>query len=251
MATDNLLFSKKEHVAYITLNRPEHGNKIDLPLSQELTDICHQINGDQDIYITVVSGTGEQFCSGAELSEPKTTLPLAGNPVEALASLNCPTIAAINGDAIAEGLELALACDIRIASESARFGLPQITRGLIPMNGGTQRLSRIIGKGKALEMVLTGFIIDAPEAFADGLVNKLVSRDKLMSEVEILTKSLAAKAPFALRYCKEAINKGLDVTLDQGLRLEADLYFLLHTTADRTEGIQSFVQKRPPQYNGR
>jgi enoyl-CoA hydratase/carnithine racemase len=251
MAKDNLLFTKKDNVGYITLNRPADGNRLDISLTQELAAVCEQINGDETIYITVVTGAGEQFCSGAETGEDRNEPFLTKSPAEALASLTCPVIAAVNGDALGEGLELALACDLRIASDTARFALPQITKGLIPDGGGTQRLSRIVGKGKALEMVLTGLPVDAPEAFAIGLVNKIVPREKLMSEVETMAKTLAAKAPFALRYCKEAINKGLDVTLDQGLRLEADLYFLLHTTADRTEGIQSFIQKRPPEYKGR
>lgn len=251
MANDNLLFTKKDHVGYITLNKPADGNRLDLFLSQELAAVCEQINGDETIYITVITGADDQFCSGAETAEDKNESLLTKSPAEALASLTCPVIAALNGDALGEGLELALACDLRIASDSVKFALPQITGGLIPANGGTQRLSRIVGKSKALEMVLTGLPVDAHEAFAIGLVNKIVPREKLLSEVEILAKTLAAKAPFALRYCKEAINKGLDVTLDQGLRLEADLYFLLHTTADRTEGIQSFIQKRPPEYKGK
>jgi enoyl-CoA hydratase/carnithine racemase len=251
MANDNLLFVKKEHIGYITLNRPADGNRLDISLSQELAAVCDQINGDPDIYITVISGAGEQFCSGAEAARNKDESLLMKSPAEALAFLTCPSIAAINGDALGEGFELALACDLRLTSDTARFALPQITGGSIPSGGGTQRLSRIVGKGKALEMVLTGLPIDAAEAFEISLVNKVVPREKLISEVETLAKTLAAKAPFALRYCKEAINKGLDVTLDQGLRLEADLYFLLHTTADRTEGIRSFIQKRPPEYKGR
>jgi enoyl-CoA hydratase len=169
---------------------------------------------------------------------------------EAIAAINQPTIAAINGDAIGEGLEIALSCDLRIASGKARFGLPQIIERRIPMNGGTQRLPRIVGKGKALEMVLTGEIIDARTAFEVGLVNKVVDHDNLQSEVETIAKNIAGKAPWALQYVKEAVNKGLDLTLEQGLRLEADLYFLLHTTSDRTEGITSFLQKRTPQYKG-
>jgi enoyl-CoA hydratase/carnithine racemase len=167
-----------------------------------------------------------------------------------VASLEKPVIAAINGDALGEGLELALACDVRIAVPHAHFGLPEITAGLIPSDGGTQRLPRIVGKGKALEMILTGEIIDSAEALEYGLITKIVAPDALDEEMAALTKSIAAKAPVSLRYIKEAINKGLDMTMEQGLRLEADLYFLLHTTRDRSEGIKAFQQKRPPEFKG-
>jgi enoyl-CoA hydratase len=256
MADNFISYNKKDHIGYITLNQPETGNRIDFPMSQELADICRQINGDEEVYLVVITGTGETFCSGGEIKQPEVSgvgeeIPDGYSAAEAIASIDRPTLAALNGEAIGEGLEIALSCDLRIASDKARFGLPQIVDGGIPVNGGTQRLSRIVGKGKALELVLTGEIIDAPEAFEIGLVNKVVSDSNLMSEVDNLAKTLAGKAPLALRYAKEAVNKGMDLTLEQGLRLEADLYFLLHTTADRTEGIQSFLLKQPPQYKGK
>jgi enoyl-CoA hydratase/carnithine racemase len=256
MARKVILYSKKDHVGWITLNRPEEGNRIDLPMAQELADVCSQMNGDEDVYLAVISGTGEAFCAGGDIQQlvragDSDGLPSKYSPAEAVASIDRPTLAAIDGEAVGEGLELALACDLRIASDKAWFGLPQIKDGRIPMDGGTQRLSRIVGKGKALEMVLTGDIIDAPAALEIGLVNRIVNRESLISEVETIAKTLAAKAPIAMRYAKEAVNKGLDLTLEQGLRLEADLYFLIHTTSDRTEGIQSFLQKRPPKYKGK
>jgi enoyl-CoA hydratase/carnithine racemase len=253
MAQDKIAYHKKDHIGEIILNSSEKGNCIDLDMAIEIVETCNLINNDEDIYVAVLAGSGEIFCSGQEHPldiEKQYQILIKRNPIEAIASLNCPVIAAINGDAIGEGLELALACDIRIASDRARFSLPQISLGMIPVNGGTQRLTRIIGKGKAMEMILTGDLIESPEALEIGLVAKVVPSNKVLSEVETIAKSLAAKAPFALRYCKEAINKGLDLTLGQGLRLEADLYFLLHTTADRTEGIQSFMQKRPPEFKG-
>ena len=167
-----------------------------------------------------------------------------------MAGIEKPVIAAINGDAIGDGLEMALACDVRIAAQNARFGLPEIEEGLIPADGGTQRLPRIVGRGKALEMVLTGEIIGAAEALENGLVTKVLPPESVTVEAEVLAKAMAAKAPVSLRYIKEAINKGLDMTMEQGLRLEADLYFLLHTTGDRTEGIKAFQQKRPPEFKG-
>jgi enoyl-CoA hydratase/carnithine racemase len=254
--TELLLYEKKDHAGYITLNNPKDGNRITSAMTRELEEIASQINGDPEVYLAVITGAGNAFCSGGEikhveLSDAGEEIPTGLSAGEAIAGIDRPTLAAVNGDAIGEGLELALACDMRITSDKARFGLPQIIEGRIPVDGGTQRLSRIVGKGKALEMVLTGEIIDAREAFEIGLVNKVVSQDTLMAEVEAIVNNLAGKAPLAMRYAKEAVNKGLDLTLEQGLRLEADLYFLLHTTADRTEGIQSFLQKRKSEYKGR
>ena len=256
MAVNPILYSEKDHVGYITLNRPETENRLDLPMGQELADICAQINLDQDIYLVIIGGAGDAFCAGGDIrqlvsAEGGDQTIWQYSPSEALAGINCPTLAAINGDAIGEGLEIALSCDLRITSDKARFGLPQISAGLMPLDGGTQRLPRLVGRGKALEMVLTGEIVDARTAFEIGLVNKVVEHANLEGEVEAVSKKIAGQAPLAMLYAKEAVNKGLDLTLEQGLRLEADLYFLLHTTADRTEGIQSFLKKRPPQYKGK
>ncbi len=255
MAADFILYNFKEHIAYITLNRPESGNRINLVMDQALAGICSQINGNQEIYLAVVTGAGDAFCSGGEIEQPNLSglseiVPAGISASEAIASINRPTIAAINGEAIGEGLEIALSCDLRVASDNCCFGLPQIGDGRIPAHGGTQRLPRIVGRGKALELVLTGEIIDARAAFEIGLVNKVVDRADLNSEVDAIAKNIAGKAPWALQYVKEAVNKGSDLTLEQGLRLEADLYFLLHTTSDRTEGITSFLQKKTPEYKG-
>ncbi len=244
MPDTTVIYTKKNHVAHVTLNRPEVGNLINLELAQEVEEVCSRINQDDDVYVVVFTGAGERaFCGGSET--PKT------NVAAAVASIDRPVIAAINGDALGAGLELALSCDIRLASEKARFGLPQVASGLIPMNGGTQRLPRLIGKGKALELILTAETIDAEKAFKIGLVSKVVPQDKLASEAEALAQNVASKAPISLRYVKEAVNKGMDLTLEQGLRLEADLYLLLHTTADRTEGIRAFLEKRKPEFKGK
>lgn len=258
MAYSAITYTRKNHIGYITLNRPEADNVINQPLAQELEEVCRQINQDSDIYVVVISGAGEKaFCGGSELEQSIQ----AGNTLEgklgvysvarAIAGVNQPVIAAINGDALGQGLELALGCDIRLASNRARFGFPQVALGLIPADGGTQRLPRIVGKGKALELILGGEIINAGTALEIGLVSKVVAAEKLASEVEAMAETIITKAPVALGYAKEAVNKGLDLTLEQGLRLEADLYFLLHTTADRTEGIKSFLKKRPPRFTGR
>lgn len=246
MLYTTIVYTKKAHIGCITLDRPEAGNMIDQQMAQELADVCCQINQDGDIYVLVITGAGGRaFCCGGEMGGPE-----GYGAAGAVASLTQPVIAAVNGEALGQGLELALSCDIRLASDKARFGFPQIAMGLMPMDGGTQRLPRIVGRGKALELVLSGEVIDAETALEIGLVSKVVGGKELASEAEAVAQAIAAKAPLALRYAKEAVNKGLDLTLEQGLRLESDLYLLLQTTADRTEGIEAFRQKRPPRFKG-
>ena len=264
MAYATLIYTKKDHTAHITLNRPEVNNIINQRLAQELEDVCHQVNQDDDIYVVVITGMGGRaFCGGSELEQllqsdgtgetslvgPKE-IGLRHSVTTTISGVDRPVIAAINGDALGQGLELAMSCDIRLASSKSQLGFPHVALGLIPMDGGTQWLPRIVGKGKALELILTADSISAEEAFEIGLVNKVVAEDSLAAEVEVLVKTIASKGPIALRYAKEAVNKGLDLTLEQGLRLEADLYFLLHTTADRTEGIKAFLQKKHPWFKG-
>jgi enoyl-CoA hydratase len=243
-----VIYTKKDHVGYITLNRPQAANAVNLKLAEELGDVCLKVNQDNDIYVVIITGAGDKaFCSGSEPDKAGTVYGVA----HAIASIEKPVIAAINGDALGQGLELALSCDIRLASDKARFGFPQIAQGLIPSDGGTQRLPRIIGRGKALELILSSETITAKEALSIGLVSRVVKGAKLAAESEALARNIAAKAPIALRFIKEAVNKGLDLTLEQGLHLEADLYFLIHTTADRTEGINAFLKKRKPKFKGK
>ena len=248
MPYSGVIYTKKDHVAHVTLNRPQADNSINLELSQELEDACRQINQDDDIYVVVLTGAGNKaFCKGSEAEKSGVFYSAA----TAIASIEKPVIAAINGDALGQGLELALSCDIRLASGRAKFGFPEVSQGLIPFDGGSQRLPRIVGKGKALELILTAETINAEEAFDIGLVSKVVPQKELLAEAEALARTIAAQGPIALKFIKEAVNKGLDLTLEQGLRLEADLYFLLHTTADRTEGIKAFLEKRTPKFKGK
>jgi len=156
----------------------------------------------------------------------------------------------IRGDAVDLGLEMALACDVRLASETSRFGLCQVKAGLVPRDGGSQRLSRAVGRAKALEMILTGELIDAQEANRMGLVSRIVPTGEVNATVMKLAREMASKSPISMEYCKEAIHKGMDLTLEQGIRLEADLYFLMHTTRDREEGIKAFQEKRKPEFSG-
>lgn len=173
-----------------------------------------------------------------------------GSFVEPVASLRQPVIAAIRGDAVGPGLELVLACDLRIGIEGARFGLPQIKKGLLPSNGGTQRLPRLVGHGRAMQMILTGELIDAGEALRIGLLNRVVAADSLAGTVMDMAQDMAAKSPLSLSYIKEAVYSGRDLTLDQGLRMELDLYLLLFTGSDRIEGITAFRDNRKPLFKG-
>jgi enoyl-CoA hydratase/carnithine racemase len=237
-------YSKKGHVATIRL----------LPVSdlRELTDelaaLADRINGDDAVYVVVLTGAGGAFL-GLGDGRPGDRPPLG--PAAAIAAIDRPVITAINGDAFGEALEMALACDLRLSSDKSRFSLPQVARADIPADGGTQRLPRIVGRGKAMEMLLTSRIISAPEALEIGLVNRVVPAETLVVEARKLAESIAARGPLALRYLKESVDKGLDLTLAQGLRLEADLYYLLHTTADRAEGIKAFREKRKPQFRAK
>jgi enoyl-CoA hydratase/carnithine racemase len=246
MPRNTIVFETKDHVARLTLNRPEAGNALDREMAGELEELCERVNHDDGIYVVILTGSGKDFCrGGGDDLEPGQY-----HPAEAVTRIDRPVIAAVNGEASGEGLELALGADIRLASADSLFSLPQVSRGRLPADGGTQRLPRIIGRGKALEMLLTAEPISAAEALEIGLVSRVVLPEALEEEAEKLAEAIAAKGPLALRYIKEAVVKGMDLTLEQGLRLEADLYFLLHTTADRTEGIKSFQEKRPPRFRG-
>ena len=216
-------------------------------LADELTDVCAEIGSNGETRVVILDGI-EENALPMEGADAETMARSLSQPI---ASLDFPVIASINGDVIGIGLELALACDIRITKESSRFGLPHIRAGLIPWDGGTQRLSRLVGKGKALELILTGETIDAQEAFRIGLVSKVVPSDQLMVVAMDMAREMVSKSPIALRYAKEAIYKGMDLTMEQGLHLEADLYLLLHTTKDRTEGIDAFREKRTPKFEGK
>jgi enoyl-CoA hydratase/carnithine racemase len=256
MAYETLNFQKKEHIMTIQIIGSDHDHQL-IRLSNELEELSSEIIWDEEVWVIVITGESEKtFSSGIVM--PETAL--GGNEEEAvrlysiaepIAKLGKPVIAAMDGDVIGQGLELALACDMRIATERSFFGLPQIKSGFIPWDGGTQRLSRLIGKGRALEMILGGETVGAREAYRTGLVSKIVPPKELIETAMGIAHEMASKGPIALRYTKEAICKGMDMTLEQGLHLEADLYLLLHTTRDRTEGIQAFRERRTPKFEGK
>ena len=257
MVYQTLTYEKKKHVGILQMNKLVE-NRVDaIRLSDELAELCGEISRDDTIRVIVLTESAENPFP-TETDTPGPFLEERDEPgirtwslAEPLARLDIPILAAIHGNAIGQGLELVLACDLRIASKTSYFGLPYIKRSHIPGDGGTQRLSRLVGRGKALEMILTGELINAREALRIGLVNKLIPVDQVTDVALGMAAEMASKGPVALRYAKEAIYKGMDMTLEQGLRLEADLYLLLHTTRDRTEGIKAFQGKKTPKFEGK
>ena len=240
-----IVYEKKGFVGSITLNRPDSGNAITAQLSHELADLCASITADEEVRAVTITGAGKHFCLGSSAEESPAQI------VKTIINLDRPVIAAINGDALGQGLELVLACDLRIVADIAHFSLPQIISGFIPWDGGTQLLPRIIGRGRAMEMILTGETIDATQAYEIGLANKVVPLPELIPTATEMANEIASRAPASLRFAKEAICKGLDLTLEQGLHLEFDLYSLLQTTDDRIEGVKAFQERRAPQFKGK
>jgi enoyl-CoA hydratase/carnithine racemase len=257
---ETILYAVEEHVATITLNRPDVHNAQNDTLRRELHQVFSALTTDDDVTVIVITGAGERaFSAGADIREfvepaSPTQLRERRKRIEYRSVMDrCsqPIIAAINGFALGGGLELALACDIRIAAENATLGLTEINLAIIPGGGGTQRLPRLIGRGKALEMILTGARIPASEALELGIVERVVPAGEALEAAAELARTIAAKAPIALRYAKEAVVKGLGMSLEDGLRLEGDLSTLLRTTEDRVEGAKAFLEKRKPRWTGK
>jgi enoyl-CoA hydratase len=255
-----VLLERQDGVATVTLNRPTVLNAMNNPMRRALVDVFAQLSREQEVRVILITGAGERaFSAGADIREfleplVPTTFREERKSVDFRREMDrCPQpiIAAIRGYALGGGLELALACDIRIAAEDADLGLTEINLGIIPGGGGTQRLPRLVGRGKALEMVLTGRRVPAAEALRIGLVERVVPVTELMASAQAFARSIAEKAPIALRYAKEAVVSGAALPLADGLRLENDLSTLLRTTEDRVEGARAFVEKRKPKWSGR
>ncbi len=253
-------FETKDGLARITINRPEKLNALDRQTMQEIDRAVAAASQDPAVGLLLVTGMGEKaFVAGADIGELSSQTPVEGASYARLgqAVLNrlerCgkPSIAAIHGYALGGGLELAMACTLRVAAESAKLGQPEVALGIIPGYGGTQRLARLVGAGRALEMILSGEPIDAREAHRIGLVNRVVPAAELLATTEALARTILARGPLALRYALQAVNEGLQMTLEEGLSLEAALFGLCCATEDMREGTRSFVEKRKPEFKGR
>src|SRR5687767_9167439 len=260
MPFDNLLLERDDAVALVTINRPQVLNALNLATLDELRRVILDLKKDPSVRAIILTGSGDKaFVAGADVNELAVQTPIAGREhalagqhvLDLLENLGKPVIAAINGYALGGGCELALACTLRVAAESARIGQPEITLGIIPGYGGTQRLARLVGKGVALELLLTGKHITAAEALQIGLVNRVVPAANLLSDAKALAAELAGKAPIAVQYIIEAVNRGLEVSFDKGQFLEATLFGLVASTDDMREGTKAFLDKRKPDFKGR
>jgi len=254
MDLKNIILEKEDGIATITFNRPDALNALNNETRLEFRNAMSDIQKDDDIKVVIVTGAGRAFIAGSDIKELKNTTPLEAHNItrlgEIIENLEKPVIAAVNGFALGGGCEIAMACDIIIASEKAKFGQPEINIGVIPGGGGTQRLQRIVGVHKAKELVFTGDIIDAKEAERIGFVNKVVPADKLETIVKEIAKKIAGKSSAAIKLAKAAINRGMRTNLETGLEYEKELYSLSLTTEDKAEGIAAFIEKREPKYKG-
>ncbi len=261
MAYDTLIVEKREDgIAVVTINRPKVLNALNATVIDELEKCFTELKDDPQVKAVILTGAGDKaFVAGADISGLVELNPLQGKEFaergqrvfNLIENLGKPVIAAINGYALGGGCELAMACTLRVASEKAKLGQPEVNLGIIPGYGGTQRLPRLVGKGRAMELILTGRMVDAQEAYQIGLVNKVVPHEKLMDEAIELAKTIMSKGPLAVKYAMEAVNRGLEVSLEEGLRIEADLFGICCATEDKTEGTKAFLEKRKPNFQGR
>ncbi|HET9884129.1 MAG TPA: enoyl-CoA hydratase/isomerase family protein [Candidatus Binatia bacterium] len=264
MDFQTILYQTRDQIAFITFNRPESLNAMNRQMTRELVDVCQQVEEDSGIRVAIFTGAGEKaFSAGMDLKERAET---SFSPIErrqqkltskiytqarAVAAITKPTIAAIRGYCVGGGLEFALACDLRVAAEDAKLGLTEVRRGIIPGAGGTQRLSRAVGVTKAMEMCLTGDTVSGLEAKSLGLVNNAVPSADVLKTAEDLAGRILKGAPMSVAFIKEAIKKGVELPLEEGLRLEADLSALIGITEDAKEGPRAFAEKRAPVWKGK
>lgn len=254
-----LLFDLNDGIARVTISRPDKLNALNGTVIAELGDAVTRIETDAAVRGVILTGSGQKaFVAGADIAELTAQTPLEGKTrsilgqqvFRRLEQCGKPVVAAVNGFALGGGCELAMACHIRIAAEHARFGQPEVKLGIGPGYGGTARLPRLVGKGRALELLLSGGMIDAAEAYRIGLVNRVVPGDKLLAEAETLLRTILENGPLAIRACLEAVDAGLETSLDQALLLEANHFGLLSATEDMREGTRAFLEKRKPVFRG-
>jgi enoyl-CoA hydratase/carnithine racemase len=256
----NVQYEKKGAIAYVTVNRPKVLNALNTPTWKDLRTAIEDARDDTSVRGVILTGAGNKaFIAGADISElahvaafeAEKSSRFGQEVLDLVENLGKPVIAAVNGFALGGGCETAMACTIRIAVETARFGQPEVTLGLIPGGGGTQRLPRLVGKGRALQLILSGEMISAQEAYRIGLVNEIVPAADLITRAEAILKKIASNAPIAVKLALEAANKGMDASQGEGLLLEASYFGLCAATEDKKEGTTAFLEKRAPQFRGR
>ena len=256
---ETLLVERRGRVAIVTINRPEKRNALNIQTRAEGAAALEELREDEGVRVVVFTGAGDKaFIAGADIGEFAGRTAVTQRDVmtgrslfTAIDTFPKPVIAMINGYCLGGGCELALACDLRIASERASFGQPEINLGIIPGGGGTQRLTHLVGEGKAMELILTGEIIDAQTAYSYGLVNTVVAAEELEAKTMEIANRIAEKSPVALRMAKEAVKTASRSTLDEGLRREIDLFALCFSSEDKDEGVTAFLEKRKPEFKGR
>jgi enoyl-CoA hydratase len=260
MSYENIKVETREAVAIVTVNRPEKLNALNDRTVEELEQAFTAIGSDPSVRGVILTGAGEKaFVAGADIGELSTQSPVDGRErslrgqrvLDRIEGLGKPVLAAVNGFALGGGCELAMACHVRVASDNARLGTPEVKLGIMCGYAGTQRLSRLVGKGRALELLLTGEMVDAQEAYRIGLVNKVVARDQLLAEAEALLRKMLANGPISLRFTLDAVNRGLEMPFPEAQTYEATLFGLICTTEDMKEGTKAFLEKRPAKFQGK
>jgi enoyl-CoA hydratase len=255
MAYQNIIFEKEENIAIITFNRPDAMNALNNQTRAEFREAIAAVAADDQVKVLILTGSGKSFVAGSDIKEFNQTSAYDAHNIQRLGGLveklDKPVIAAVNGFCLGGGNEIAMGCDIIIASEKAKFGQTEVNIGIIPGGGGTQRLPRLIGVCRAKELIFTGEIIGAEEAYRLGWVNRVVPVDQLMPTAKEMAKKIAAKSAAALKLAKTAINRGMQTNLESGLNYEYELYSLSLTLEDKAEGVSAFLEKRVPQYKGK
>jgi enoyl-CoA hydratase/carnithine racemase len=256
----NVLYEKKGTIAYVTINRPKVMNALNAETISELKSVFKDAADDSEVRGVIFTGAGDKaFAAGADISEMANDSPITAQEktrsgqalTDLIENLGKPVVAAVNGFALGGGCELSMACTIRLATETAKFGQPEVKVGIMPGYGGTQRLPRLVGKGRALQLILSGETIGAQEAYRIGLVNEVVPNPDLITRAEAILKQILSNAPLGVKFSIEAVNKGLDSGLEEGLVIEASLFALCAATEDKKEGTSAFLAKRVPNFQGR